>query len=106
MLRLKPNPTFKAPVKIPVPGGKPMEITVVYKHMPKDEYAEFIKREREMTTARPDEDAILDIATGWEGVDSEFTAENVKELCRQYHGSAAAIVETFIAELTQFRRGN
>jgi hypothetical protein len=107
MLRLNPNPTFKAPVTIPQPGkDEGVKITVEFKHMPKDDYAAFIAKERDITTARKDEEVILDIAVGWEGVDAEFNSENVREVCRQYHGAGAAIVSTFISELTQYRRGN
>jgi hypothetical protein len=111
MLRLKPNPTFKAPVTIPVPGGPDLTITVEYKHMTKDAYKAFIDGERKTVPARPDEDAIMDIASGWSDVELEegpaaFNKDNVRDLCQQYHGAGAAIVEVFVNELTQYRRGN
>jgi hypothetical protein len=104
MLKLKANPTFKAQVQIPVPGGKPVPMTFEFKHMGKDAYTSFIEREK--AVARTDEEAIMDIAVGWDGADAPFSAEAVHDLCDNYHGAATAIVETFIDQLTQARRGN
>jgi len=104
MLRLKANPTFKTSVKIPVPGGEVVTITMEYKHMTKDQYRAFIEQEK--TKKRSDEAAIQDIAVGWEGVEAEFTPENVHEFCQQYHGAATRIAQTFIEELTQYKAGN
>lgn len=104
MLRLKANPTFKAPVKIPVAGGEPVEIKIEYKHKTKDEYDAFILAEK--GKKRSDEEAIMDLAVGWEGVEGEFNAENLHTFCQQYHGAASRIAQTYIEELTQYRSGN
>ncbi|MBT2326127.1 hypothetical protein J7E62_27745 [Variovorax paradoxus] len=103
MLKLQPNPTFTSAVKIPTPSGE-VAIKVEFKHMTRDAYAAFLKHEGEIT--RSDEDAIMDIAVGWTGVEGDFTRENVRELCQQYHAAPRVIVETFIRELTQNRLGN
>lgn len=103
LLKLKPDPTFTAAVKIPAPVGE-IAIKVVYKHMTKDAYNAFIKSETDKS--RTDEEALADIVTGWEEVDAPFSQENLRELCQQYHAAARVIVETYITELTQFRRGN
>lgn len=103
MLKLKPDPTFVAAVKIPAPAGE-VAIKVEFKHMTRDAYVKFITSEPEK--ARSDEDAIMDIACGWQGVDAEFSREAVAELCQQYHAAPRAIVEAFIRELTQAKLGN
>src|ERR1043165_3294652 len=103
MLKLRPDPTFVTAVKIPAPTGE-IAIKVEFKHMTKDAYLAFLKAEPEKE--RSDEDTIMDIAVGWIGVDAEFTRENVRELCQQYHAAPRVIVETFIRELTQNRLGN
>jgi hypothetical protein len=103
MLKLQANPTFTTAVVVPTPEGE-VRIKVEYKHMTKDAYTAFVKAEAEK--ARSDEDAIMDIAQGWTGVDGDFTRENVAKLCQQYHAAPRAIVETFIRELTQFKLGN
>jgi hypothetical protein len=103
MLKLNAAPTFTSTVKIPSPTGD-ATIKVTFKHMTKDAYADFIKKEREL--ARSDEDALMDIVEGWVDVDAEFNRENVKLLCQNYHGAGTAIVEAYVTQLTQVRRGN
>lgn len=103
MLKIQPNPTFMSRVAIPTPEGE-VAIKVEFKHMDVDTFNAFIQKEATLT--RSNEDAIMDIAAGWSGVDGEFTRENVAKVCKEYHAAAAAIVETFIKELTQARTGN
>ncbi len=103
MLKLTPNATFKANVEVPTPEGKQV-IGMTFKHMTKDEYNAFINDEK--TKTRSDEDAVLDIATGWSGVEGEFNRENIRAVCQIYHGAATAIVQTWIKELTQYKLGN
>ncbi len=103
MLKLKPDPTFVTAVKIPAPTGE-IAIKVEFKHMAKDEYTAFIKQERE--NHRSDEDTIMDLAVNWFNVEGDFTRENLRQLCQQYHGAASAICATFIRELTQSRQEN
>jgi hypothetical protein len=103
VLKLKADPTFVTAVKIPAPTGD-IQIKVEFKHMTRDAYRAFI--EQEADKKRSDEDAIMDIACGWQEVDAQFSREAVAELCQQYHAAPRAIVETFIRELTQFKLGN
>lgn len=103
MLKLIAAPTFTAKVEIPAPGGA-VSIKIEFKHMTRDAYRAFINAEREIV--RSDEDAIMDIAVGWTGVDAEFNRESVAELCQQYHAAPRAIVEAFITQLTQSRQEN
>lgn len=103
MLKLKADPTFKAKVDIPAPGGA-ASIKVEFRHMTKAQYAEFI--EKESKSKRTDEEALMDIVVGWDGVDTEFSKDAVRELCQQYHKAATAIVTTFIDSLTQAKSGN
>lgn len=103
MLKLVADPSFTSAVKIPTPTGE-VQIKVEFKHMTKDAYDAFVRDEAK--NPRSDEDAILDIAKGWHGVEGEFSRENVRQLCQQYHGAATAIVTTFIRELTQHKLGN
>lgn len=103
MLKIQANPTFMSRVAIPTPEGE-IAIKVEFKHMDIDTYAEFIQKEA--TLNRSNEDAIMDIAAGWSGVDGEFNRDNVAKVCKQYHAAAKAIVETFIKELTQAKVEN
>ncbi|MGV8295126.1 phage tail assembly chaperone [Pseudomonas aeruginosa] len=44
---------------------------------------------------------------GWEGVSAEFSVEALAKLVNNYHAPAVtAIVDKFLAELTEVRRGN
>ena len=104
MLRLKPNPTFKAPVEIRAAGGEVFKVTFEFKHRTQDALAAFIESAewRGMTDAK----AIMAIASGWDGVDGEFGEDALRDLCQNYHGAASAIVKTYLSELTAARLGN
>ena len=105
MLKLQPNPTFKAKVGIPVPGAdKPAEIVCVFAHMTRDEYQAFA--DPAALASRGDLDSLIRILRGWEGVDAEFSADALAMLCQQYHGAAFAISSAFVQELTRARLGN
>lgn len=104
MLKLTANPTFTAPVKIHQPGGQSTEIKVVFKYMGKKEYNDFIEAER--SNKRTDKEAVLAIATGWEGVEGPFNEENVAKLCDVYHTAATAMIHVWIEQLTTYKAGN
>lgn len=104
MLKLKPNPTFKAKVAIQVPGGAPASIEVEFKHMTRSALEHFLTSEEAKT--RKDEDTVLEIACGWSGVDSEFNRDSLAALFESYHAAARSIVETYVVELTQARAKN
>lgn len=103
MLKIQADPTFTSKVSIPTPNG-PVDIKVEFKHRDADEYEAFIKDEA--TRARSNEDAIMDLAVNWIGVDGEFNRENIAKVCKQYHAAAGAICEAYIKNLTQARLGN
>jgi hypothetical protein len=103
MLKIQPSPTFTSRVEIPTPEGI-VPIKVEFKHMDTDAYEAFIKSEAAKN--RSNEETICDIAVGWSGVDSDFTPDNVRAVCKAYHAAAGAIVATFISELTQAKEKN
>jgi hypothetical protein len=103
MLKIKPNPTFFAPVEIPTPDG-PVKIKVEFKHRDRDEFAEFIEAEAKLN--RADKESLMEIMVGWSGTDAEFSAEAVAEVCKNYHQAGTAIVEAYIETQTQARRKN
>lgn len=101
-LSLLASPTFKAVVNIPVAGkkaGEPVEFT--FKARNKSAFKDFI----EGMGKREDLDVILDIACGWE-LEDPFDKEHVEIMLEGYIGSALAIIQTYIAELTGARLGN
>lgn len=98
---LSASPTFKAPVAIQVPGGKPVQVEFVFKHRTRDDFKEFI----EALEGRDDIDMLLEIASGWE-LDDAFDAKSLALMTQNYMGSARAVLETYISELTSARVKN
>ena len=94
-LQLTANPTFKAPVPIPVPGGKITNVEFTFKHRNKTQMQEFLEALKD----QDDVDLIMSMASGWE-LDEPFDAENVGQMVSEYVGSAIAVLETYIAEST------
>ena len=108
MFQLEPNPTFSAPVAIPLPGGETATIDFTFAHMGRKALQEFLADVKDL----PDGEAIRKIVTGWNGVagaDGEqlrCTAEHIAALVDGYHGAALAILQTYIRELTGQRVKN
>lgn len=94
-------PTFKRKVSIPVPGDKPSDVEFIFKHRTRESFKTFV----EGLTGREDAEVIMDIASGWD-LDDAFDADSIEELTQNYIGSARAIIETYINELTNARVGN
>lgn len=101
MLCLKANPTFKAKVGIPVPGGEPVQVEMEFRHRTRDELVKFLESSADMN----DDEAVMAVITGW-GLDDKLTRENVHRLTQNYYGAGRAIVDKYLAELTQARLGN
>ena len=100
-IKLEAEPTFKAKVNIPIPGGDPAPVEFTFKHRTRDAvlaWMDEIKGEK-------DSDAILTMASGWE-LDDEFNAKNIDLLCQNYLGAGKAIFETYLSELRGQRAKN
>lgn len=98
--KLKPDPTFKAAVSIPLPGGGSAPVTFEFRHRTADELAEWLKQDLGDDTA-----AIRQTAIGWDLVEP-FDEANVALLVQNYIGCGKPIVETYLRELTRARLGN
>lgn len=112
MFKVTPNPTFKAAVEIPVPGGEPQKLPLVFKHKGKKEVAEFndamLKAGNEQDKAKglqAEADLLYSIIDSWEA-DVEFNRENFDLLLDQYMAASSAIYETYLVELFGAKRGN
>lgn len=65
MIRLNPDPTFDALVKLTVPGQpEPVEVAMVFRHMASDKLPQWFESNRDKKTA----DALDEIVVGWSGV--------------------------------------
>lgn len=99
--KLKAKPTFKAKVKIHVPGEEPGEIEFEFRHRTRDELKAFLAK----ADRRKPEDVILDLAVGWDA-EGEFARGSITELVQQFHGADAAVLQRYIDELLGQRLGN
>lgn len=103
MFKLVPNPTFVGVVKVPVPGAKPADLKLIFKHKKRDEVANFFKR---AASSDAKDEIMLEIVDGWQEVDAEFSPEALRELLQNYHGAIQSIFDTYLSELSQARKGN
>lgn len=104
MLKLQAAPTFTAKVGIPVPGAEPIDVRFVFKHMTREALESFLTGAD--AAARSDVETIMAIAEGWHDVDQPFGREAVELLTQNYHGSARAVLSTYVTELAAARLGN
>lgn len=104
MFKIKPEPLFEAVVQVPVPGGEPAPLTLIFKHKGRVEAAEFFDKlanSPEITS-----ELLMDIISGWKDVDGEFNEENLTRLINNYHGVVSEIFSTYTRELAEGRRKN
>jgi hypothetical protein len=103
MLKLQPNPTFKCPVHISMPGSdKPAVVDFWFKHKNRDQLAAFIKSFED----RPDEAILHEVIEKWEGVDAEYSESALRDLVSNYPASALEILRAYVAALSESRRKN
>ena len=115
MLKLNPNPTFDAEVRITVPGQAETEsITLTFKYIPKKELQDFFKshqavfdKKGKLIKPASSDDAMLsEIIVGWGGVEVEYTRENLKVLLNNYHAAASDIIAGYVKALAESRAKN
>ena len=98
---LTTNPTFKAKVLIPVPGKQAEAVEFTFKGRTREEFKEFVDTLKD----REDIDVVMSVATGWE-LEDAFDKSNIELMLQNYLGASRAIIEKYLAELTQARLGN
>ena len=92
--RLQPNPTFKAKVKIPVPGqARSSEVEFEFRHFSQSDF-DGMMQEKSVRDTLTD-----DVIVGWSGVDTPFSTEALKQLFDNYPGAGAVVFQTFVDEL-------
>jgi hypothetical protein len=109
MFRLIPNPTFKAPVQLSVPGEKkPIEITVEFRH----KNATALKAWSDQAPNRTDVDNLVDVIASWSGVmgpegeQVEFSPTAVATLLENYPAAKWELLAAYKSELTEAKRKN
>jgi len=100
-LSLIANPTFPAPVDIPVAGAESVKVLMTFKHRTKDDLDKFIKT----VHSRDDTENFMEMVTGWE-LDDPFNKESVELLLQNYMGTSLATYKVYIDELVKHKTGN
>lgn len=101
-LKLQADPTFKAKVPIPIPGGAPHPVEMEFRHRTRKELDDLLDRHKKSAL---DVDFVLAVVIGWD-LEDKFERKNVATLLDQYGGAARAISETYTRELLGLRLGN
>lgn len=90
MLKLAPNPTFKAKVGIPVPGQKSdVQVEFEFRYMTREEWEQLIHSRESMT----DDQAAAEVVVGWSGVDEPFGPDAMAKLLKFYPTAGTAIAD-------------
>jgi len=115
MLKLTPNPTFTASLDIDLPGGKKEKVSFVFNYKDKTQYEEFIARCAEGKNQYFD--ALVEIVSGWDGIEEEFSKDSFALFLKNYHRATQGennelltietrIFHLYVSELTGARLGN
>ena len=88
MLKINPDPTFSADVKITVPGQEETAIIgLKFKYRSKKDAKEFFGA----LDGRTDAEIFLDMVVGWSGIDAEFSPENAEKFLDNYPAAAMEV---------------
>lgn len=104
MLKVKANPTFKAPVEIPRAGEAPAKITVEFRHKTDEEVDAFWQRANEEKLSN--HAALCELIVGWEGVDTPFSPDALMQVLQNYQAAGQALIRAYFDELSGARKGN
>lgn len=102
MVKIVANPTFKATVDIPSAGGQVVSIEFEFKHKTRTAFQAWAKPDLWPTN----EDAILDIASGWTDIEDPFGRESLTLLFENFQAAPKAICEKYAHELLLGRAKN
>ncbi len=103
MIRLNPDPTFDALVKLTVPGQpEPVGVPMTFRHMAGDKLPEWFASSREKNKA----DALDEIIAGWSGVTGDdgtavpYSKDALATLLNNYQPATAEILRAWQLELS------
>jgi hypothetical protein len=101
-IKLNPDPTFSAPVTLPVPGKPSVEVEFTFKHRTRSELKAFI----DVSGERQDADTIMAMCTGWE-LEEVFNKDNVDLLVENLCLSAPSrVFNVYLDQLIKGREKN
>ncbi len=104
MFKLQPNPTFKAPVFIPIPGDKAESVLFTFKHKTRSQLDALVKAMAEGNTQI--DDVIKEIVVEWTYPGVDYSADALDQCLDMFPGSALAIFSAFREALIEARRKN
>ena len=109
MIKLIPDPTFDALVKLTVPGHPdPVEVPMTFRHMASDKVADWFKTNKGREAAA----ALCEVIEDWRGVMGEegcivpFSKDALSTLLKNYPAAAKEIFDAWIRELNESRIKN
>ena len=103
MLKLNPNPTFDAEVRITVPGQvEPESVTLTFAYKSRSELSEYLKG----MSGQTDLEALQGVVVGWSGIDAEFSKDALASLIDNYHAAAGDIIAGYVKALAESRAKN
>ncbi|MEW6314634.1 MAG: phage tail assembly chaperone [Pseudomonadota bacterium] len=107
MLKLTPNPTFKAQIALTVPGQPdPAQIEIEFKHQTRADLQRWLARDVAL------EDALNEVIVSWDGVTDgngrplSYSADTLAMLLSNYPASGGELLNSYLRELTESRRKN
>lgn len=108
-LKLQPDPTFTAPVKLSVPGEKDqVEARFIFKYRNKAEAQAFMDRMKNPPEGTTDADLCADALAGWvdKDFDAEYSREALETLLTNYANAALEILTAYMLELAGSKEKN
>lgn len=101
MLKITPDPTFKADVEITVPGqDKPGTIPLTFKYRGRDEFKKFVNTFLDITDEEvflkkePDFKFFMEFVVGW-GLEEDFNKKNVGIFMNNYPAAFLEILSKY-----------
>ena len=99
-LKLNPDPTFKAKVAVPVPGGT-ADVEFTFKYRDRKTALAWVDESKDAEEA----DLMLEMAEAWD-LDDPFDRDSMEKLCNSYPGASRAVADRYMRELAGIRQGN
>jgi hypothetical protein len=110
MLKLNPDPTFAATLRIRLPGGGVEELELEFKHRTRSQLLEFAEAVESHLPGggnpiHAEREHVADCVVGWRH-ESPYSRVALFDLLEQYPGLASAILAGYMRELMNARAGN
>ena len=103
MLKIVPEPTFKANVQITIPGQEDTaSVELTFNYMSKTKALEFFSEMKGKT----DVEALTTLIAGWDGFDVPFSKAALETFLDNYPAAAFEIIQAFNRNLLESRIKN